>query len=205
VFFKGFVLGFSIAAPVGPIGLLCIQRTLARGRLRGIVSGLGAATADAVYGLIAAFGLTAVTQALLGAQFWLQLAGGVFLVGLGIRTLGTQPAAGPSPGDSAASGHAAAWLSVFVLTLANPATILSFLAVFAGLGVANPAGGPGGALALVAGVFLGSAAWWGVLGFVTGLLRHQIGARGLRAVNLFSGASIVTLGIWSLVTLVRGT
>src|SRR4051812_27702023 len=87
MFLQGLILGFSIAAPVGPIGLLCIQRTLSRGRLHGFVSGLGAATADACYGLIAAFGLTAVISFLLGFQFWLELGGGIFLLGLGVKTL----------------------------------------------------------------------------------------------------------------------
>jgi threonine/homoserine/homoserine lactone efflux protein len=200
VFLQGLLLGFSIAAPVGPIGLLCIQRTLARGRLHGFVSGLGAASADSLYGIVAALGLTAMRSFLLGWQFWLQLGGGVFLVCLGGRTLLARPATSArGPADD--RGLGAAYLSILLLTLANPATVLAFFAVFAGLGI-SPAGTPA-AILLVAGVFLGSAAWWLVLSLIAGLLRRHLTDGRMRLVNIIAGSSILALGLWSLVPLFR--
>ncbi|HEY8996212.1 MAG TPA: LysE family transporter [Lacunisphaera sp.] len=199
MFLKGLILGFSIAAPVGPIGLLCIQRTLSRGRLYGFVSGLGAATADACYGLVAAFGLSAAISVLLGLRFWLQLAGGVFLLWLGLKILLGSSAPG-APAAPEKTGLTRAFGSVLMLTLANPATILSFFAVFAGLGID---GRSGSALALVAGVFLGSATWWLLLSFLAGLLRRHLGDGRLRILNVIAGISILALSLWSLLPLMR--
>src|SRR6185369_560193 len=133
---KGLVIGFSIAAPVGPIGLLCIRRSLTNGRVAGFVSGLGAATADALYGVVAALGLTAITSALLAHQSWLQLGGGGFLVYLGVTTLRAAPPAA-APRATAPTNLRSAYFSVLVLTLTNPMTILSFLGIFAGLGIGD--------------------------------------------------------------------
>ncbi len=129
---RGFVLGFSIAMPVGPIGVLCMQRTLAQGRVAGLVSGLGAATADAVYGSVAGFGLTVVSGMLVRQQTWLGLVGGVFLCYLGLKTLLTQPAEQNSLESK--GGLLGAYVSTFLLTLTNPLTILFFTLAFAGLG-----------------------------------------------------------------------
>ena len=200
MFLKGIILGFSVAAPVGPIGLLCIQRTLRQGRLHGFVSGLGAASADAIYGTVAALGLTAVTGWLLGLQFWLQLGGGLFLLWLGGKTLASRPA---TPATIGASGHAGAYFSILLLTLANPATILSFFAVFAGLGIDARTGGAAAALAVVAGVFLGSAAWWLLLSVAAGLLRGHLHDGRMRIVNCFAGSCILALAAWSLWSLLR--
>lgn len=207
MFFQGLVLGLAVAVPVGPIGLLCLQRSLVHGRRHGFVSGLGAATADACYGLVAALGLTAVSAWLLGLQTWLQLGGGLILLGLALRFLLTapQPLAEPAATDSNAPGPGLlpAFASVFALTLANPATLLSFLAVFAALGLgAQPSAGFDGLL-LVAGVFLGSSAWWLTLTLAAGLLRRRLDARGLRAVNRLAGLSLLLLAAWSLWPLLR--
>jgi threonine/homoserine/homoserine lactone efflux protein len=201
MFLKGLILGFSIAAPVGPIGLLCIQRTLSRGRLHGFVSGLGAATADACYGLVAAFGLTAVISFLLGFQFWLQLGGGLFLLWLGVKTLlgSSGPAAAAAAQDRTGLGRA--FVSVLLLTLANPATILSFFAVFAGLGIDAKSGS---ALGLVAGVFLGSATWWLLLSFCAGLFRRHLQDGRLRILNIVAGVSLLGLALWALLGVGRG-
>src|SRR5690554_447237 len=131
---QGLMIGFAIAAPVGPIGLLCIQRTLAYGQLTGLVTGLGAASADAIYGLVAGFGLTAISAFLVEQQLWLGLAGGLFLCYLGVRTILTPPAA--QAAQIRAGGRWAAYGSTFLLTLTNPMTIFSFMGIFAGLGLA---------------------------------------------------------------------
>ncbi len=200
-FVQGLVLGFSIAAPVGPIGVLCLQRTLSRGRTYGLVSGLGAATADAFYGGVAGFGLTVISAFLLGQQHWIRLIGGLFLCWLGLRTL---LAAVPRLAAGAGRlpvGLAAAYGSTLALTLANPLTILSFTAVFAGLGLVGVAQGPGPAAALVGGVFCGSAAWWLVLSSVAGALRGRLTAVHLVGVNRASGALITGFGLIALLSL----
>jgi len=200
MFLKGLILGFSIAAPVGPIGLLCIQRTLQRGRLAGFVSGLGAATADACYGLVAALGLSTVISFLLGWQFWLQLGGGLFLLGLGLKTLLARPAPATAATAPDKAGLSGAFASVLLLTLTNPATILSFFAVFAGLGIDARSGG---AMALVAGVFLGSAAWWLILSFLAGLFRRHLSDGRMRLLNVIAGLCLIGLALWALWPLAR--
>src|SRR5207249_1566110 len=129
---KGLAIGFCIAAPVGPIGVLCVRRSLADGMLIGLATGLGAATADAAYGAVAAFGLTAISDFLVGQKFWLSLIGGIFLCYLGARTFVTRPA--EQPANAQGSGLAGAYVPTMFLTLTNPMTILSFVAVFAGIG-----------------------------------------------------------------------
>ena len=197
-FLKGLIVGLSIAAPVGPIGILCIRRTLANGRGAGFVSGLGAATADAMYGAAAGFGLTAVAGVLVGGQQWLRLVGGLFLLYLGIRTWRR---AGQSGSQSIVSdtsrGLLGAYASTLALTLTNPMTILSFAAIFAGLGIASGAR-YASAAALVAGVFSGSALWWLTLSTVVGVLRHHLSTSGLRWVNRASGAIIAGFGVQAL-------
>ena len=194
LFFEGMIIGFVIAAPVGPIGVLCIRRTLAEGRISGFVSGLGAATADALYGCVAALGLTFVTNLLVGGESWLRLVGGAFLVFLGVRTFLAHPAerAAPARGRGPLLGD---YASTTFLTLANPTTILSFAAIFAGLGAGDASGDVLSAMSLVPGVFLGSAMWWFIVSGVTGLFRAKLSARGLRWVNRVSGTIIVTFGV----------
>jgi threonine/homoserine/homoserine lactone efflux protein len=196
---KGYIIGLSIAAPVGPIGVLCIRRTLAEGRIAGLVSGLGAATADAIYGCIAGFGLTFISGFLVSQQIWLRLVGGLFLCYLGVRTLLARPA----ERSAAASGVGLSgiYASTFFLTLTNPMTILSFAAVFAGLGLAETGGGYLSALLLVGGVFLGSASWWLLLSGGVSLLRDRFGVSGLRWVNRFSGAAIIVFGVVALISI----
>jgi threonine/homoserine/homoserine lactone efflux protein len=195
LFLEGIVIGFAIAAPVGPIGVLCIRRTLADGRVSGLVSGLGAATADALYGAVAALGLTFVAEFLMGGQAWLRLVGGAFLVVLGVRTFLARPAGRAAP-EARRSGLPGAYASTLFLTLTNPTTILSFAAIFAGLGVAGDASGDAlSAMLLVLGVFLGSAAWWVVLSGATSLFRTRLSVRGLRWVNRISGTVIAAFGV----------
>jgi threonine/homoserine/homoserine lactone efflux protein len=198
-FVRGLAIGFSIAAPVGPIGVLCIRRTLAQGRLAGLVSGLGAATADAFYGSVAGFGLTFLSSFLLGQQQWLRLVGGLFLLYLGVTTFRAAPAERPAADGRV--GLLGAYASTLVLTLTNPLTILSFAAIFAGLGLVNAAGDYTSAAALVAGVFSGSAAWWFILSGAAGGLRTRLRSGGLAWVNRISGSIIATFGLIALLSL----
>jgi len=196
---KGLVIGLSIAAPVGPIGLLCIRRSLEQGRIAGLVTGLGAATADAAYGCVAGFGLTAVSGFLLAHVAWLRAGGGIALCYLGARTFLAAPAQGAA--QAGAGGLVPAYVSTLLLTLANPMTILSFVAVFAGFGLAASPSYPAAAT-LVAGVFVGSGLWWLFLSTSVSLLRERIGTGWMLAVNRVSGAVIVAFGVYALGTLV---
>jgi threonine/homoserine/homoserine lactone efflux protein len=190
-FTRGFVIGLTVAMAIGPMSVLTMRRTIAHGRLYGLVSGLGIATADATYGAVAAFGLTAVTAALVGARTALGLAGGVFLVWLAIRTLRARPAPGAAATEDR-PGLPGAYLSTYGLTMTNPMTILSFAAIFAGFGLAG--GGLLDALILTAGVFLGSSLWWLVLTSAVGLLRTRLTPAVLVWINRVSGAVLLVFG-----------
>ena len=196
---RGLLIGFSIAAPVGPIGVLCIRRTLTDGRAAGLVSGLGAATADALYGCIAGFGLTLISNFLVSQQLWLRLVGGLFLCYLGIKTLLSKPA--EQAAVAKGSGLLGAYASTFFLTVTNPMTIISFAAIFAGLGLASSTGSYAAAGMLVAGVFLGSALWWLLLSGGVGLLRDRFNTAGLLWVNRISGVIITGFGLLALVSM----
>jgi len=209
LFLKAFVIGLSIAAPVGPIGVLCIRRTLMFGRSVGLASGLGAATADAFYGAVAAFGLTFLFRFFVQNARPLHLAGGAVLLVIGVRTMLARretPASAAPPrsreeeggpaaaeGTRRARGLMPAYASTLFLTITNPMTILSFAAVFA---VIAPAGGLGygSAAVTVAGVFLGSAAWWVVLSTGVAALRRAAGSTLLAWVGRLSGAVIAGFG-----------
>jgi threonine/homoserine/homoserine lactone efflux protein len=198
-FLRGLIIGFSIAAPVGPIGVLCIRRTLAQGHVFGFVSGLGAATADAIYGCIAGLGLTFISSLLIHQQIWLRLIGGAFLCYLGVKTFMSLPAeqAAKAKGNSLVGAYA----STFLLTLTNPMTMLSFAAVFAGLGVASTRGNYTLAIILVLGVFTGSALWWLMLSGGIGLFRTKLTPRRLQWVNRISGVLITAFGLLALLNL----
>lgn len=190
------MIGFSIAAPVGPIGVLCIRRTLAEGWASGLASGFGAATADALYGSVAGFGLTFISSILIREQVWLRLIGGVFLCYLGVKTFRSIPHQQAAPARG--SGLARDYGSTFFLTLTNPMTILSFAAVFAGLGVVNANGSYISAGILVCGVFIGSALWWFILSIGVTLLRARFNTQGLLWVNRISGLIIMGFGLLAL-------
>lgn len=190
---QGFLLGFSIAVPVGPISVLCIRRTLAEGRLTGFLSGLGAATADMLYGTIAAFGLTAVINLLVDQQTWLRAVGGLFLLYLGIRTFLTKPSAESAP--SRGTGWFSAYVSTFFLTVTNPMTILSFIGMFSAILPANGASSAASSVSLVLGVFLGSAAWWLALSGLVSLFRERFTPAWMQLVNRVSGVVITVFAI----------
>lgn len=183
---KGLIIGFSIAAPVGPIGILCIRRSLSDGHWVGFFTGLGAASADAFYGFIAGFGLTIISNILVSQQIILKLIGGLFLCYLGLKTALAKPAQdAANPSGKVVSAYA----STFFLTVTNPMTILSFVAIFAGLGLGS-SNNYGDAGILVLGVFLGSALWWLILVSGVSLFRDKISADTLQWVNRMSGILI---------------
>jgi threonine/homoserine/homoserine lactone efflux protein len=198
-FLKGLIIGFSIAAPVGPIGVLCIRRTLAQGHTSGLISGLGAATADAIYGCIAALGLTFISSLLISQQIWLRLIGGAFLCYLGLKIFVSQPTqkAAKTKGSSLVS----AYTSTFLLTLMNPMTMLSFAAIFAGLGVTSTNGNYVLAVVLVLGVFIGSVLWWLLLCAGISLFQTTLTPRRLQWVNRISGVMITMFGLVALLSL----
>ena len=193
---NGLIIGFSIAAPVGPIGVLCIRRTLREGWVSGLVSGLGAATADAVYGGVAGFGLTWISGFLVSQQIWLRLIGGLFLCYLGVRTFLDRPTG--QTVSTKGSGLVNAYVSTFFLTLTNPMTILSFVAIFAGLGLTSANGDYFSAGVLVFGVFIGSALWWLVLSGGVDLFQTSFSHRRLRWVNMISGIVLTVFGLVAL-------
>jgi threonine/homoserine/homoserine lactone efflux protein len=194
-FLKGAAIGLSIAAPVGPIGVLCIRRTLQYGSRDGLACGLGAAGADAIYGTVAAFGLTAVSDFLVAQTSWLSLGGGVFLCLLGLRTMLSRPV--PEVPQCASANIGSSFGTTLALTLTNPMTILSFVAVFAGFGLArSPSFATAGSL--VAGVFIGSALWWLLLTGTVSRLRRRISDRAMRLINQGSGGVILAFGIYAL-------
>jgi threonine/homoserine/homoserine lactone efflux protein len=198
---RGIIFGRSIAAPVGPIGVLCIRRTLTEGRVVGFVSGLGTATADACYGAVAAFGLTAISAFLVNQHFWLRLIGGAFLCYLGVTTFRSPPSA-----RAVAAGGGGLWSAygtTFLLTLTNPLTILTFAAIFAGIGAGELHGAYGSAALLVFGVFCGSALWWLLLSGGASLLRSRLTPSALQWINRLSGTIITAFGILALVSIFR--
>src|SRR6266478_687018 len=196
-FVRGLIIGFSVAAVVGPMGVLCIQRTLDKGQLYGLISGLGIATADAAYSCIAGFGLTVIAAFLVSQQRWIHLIGGLFLIYLGIRTSLTRPAARAAVAK--ANTFFGAYVSTFLLTLTNPLTILSFAAIFAGIGVAASRNTLSAAT-VVLGVFTGSALWWFILTGGISLLRGKFTPGWLLWINRISGVILVLFGILALLS-----
>lgn len=198
IFLKGILIGFAMAVPVGPIGIICIRKTLTEGRLRGLVIGLGAATADMLYGCIAAFGLTIISDVLVSQRFWIRLVGGALLLFLGIRTFRAIPSDPKIQIKS--NGIFRSYLTTVFLTLTNPMTVFAFIAIFAAMGI-----GTGlsyfTAAALVTGVFIGSGLWFLILSSGVTLFRNKLDINGLRWVNKIAGILILISGIYALASL----
>ena len=201
-FFQGIFIGFAISVPVGPIGLLCIRRSLADGRLVGFVCGLGAAAADVLYMMVAALGLTAVTSALMGHRGEFQLGGGVLMLVAGGVTFFSHPATKAAPAARPTSLRMA-FGSTLLLTLMNPSTIVSFLAILAAVGV-NASHGLWAGVALIVGVFIGSAGWWLILSLTASRLGRSLRHGGLLMLNRISGGLIIGFGGWQLFLWARG-
>lgn len=202
LFAQSLLIGLSIAAPVGPIGLLVIQRTLQRGAVVGLATGLGAAAADAAYGAVGAFGVTSLIGALTAARVPLALGGGAFLLWLAWSTWRTQPA-GEAAVVAGGSGLLAAFAGTFVLTLSNPATIFSFIAVFGALAANGAMATPSSPWPMVAGVLVGSALWWLLLSAAVGRLRSRFGVRQQRFVNRASALLLAGFALWQWAALAR--
>jgi threonine/homoserine/homoserine lactone efflux protein len=200
LFFKGLVIGFLISIPVGPIGVLCIQRTLNKGKLHGIVSGLGAATADAVYGFVAAFGLTFVSNFLVKEQIWLRLAGGIFLFYIGVKVFLFKLERQTATGDN--TSYVRDYVSMLFLTLANPITFFAFAAIFASLGLVNMSEHHIIALLLVAGVFVGAGLWWLLLSGIAATFLGKLLYNRSTWLNKISGIVIIVFGLFVLLSLI---
>jgi threonine/homoserine/homoserine lactone efflux protein len=198
-FARGVALGLAVAAPVGPMSLLCMRRTLAIGFSAGLLSGLGIASADALYGAVAAFGLVAVTSVLVSHELWLRLVGGAALIYLGVRTLRARPAHAAASTD--ATSPIGMYVSMLALTLTNPTTILSFAGLFAGVGLGESDGDPISATTMVLGVFVGSAAWWLALTCGISLARRRLTAGLRHTINRLSGLALVIVGLLALASL----
>jgi len=190
IFVKGIGAGLAIAAPVGPIGLLCIRRTITNGRRAGLVTGLGAATADFAYGLIAALGLTSLSYWLATANSWLHWAGAAFLLWIGVRTLMEKSATASV--DAPARGLLPIFGTTFLLTIANPMTLVSFLGLIAGLGAISRG------YLLAAGIFIGSVMWWLILTSLANCFRSRMGASGLLWINRVAGLVLIGFALASL-------
>jgi threonine/homoserine/homoserine lactone efflux protein len=200
LFAQSLLIGLSLAAPVGPIGLLVIQRTLQRGAAVGLATGLGAAAADALYGAVGAFGVASVIDALTGARVPLALAGGAFLLWLAWRIWHTAPATTAAQAGGG-TGLLQCFAGTFALTLSNPATIFSFIAVFGTLGARMAGGSP---WTMIAGVLLGSALWWLLLSALVGRLRSRFDARAQGWVNRVSALLLAGFALWQWSGLVGG-
>ena len=201
LFAKAFAFGFVLAASVGPIWVLCFRRSIAQGVLAGIVSGLGVALADGLYAAVAAFGLNVVSEPLIAQRVWIAAGCSLVLAWLGVKTLIAKPVSlDAEHGNARASGFSRQFASTFLLTLANPPTIVAFAAVFASVGLVV-GGDHAVAALLVAGVALGSAAWWAILALGASWLRTRIGPRFLRSVNIVSGLLLVGFASWQAVHL----
>lgn len=195
LFAKSVALGLAVAAPLGPIGMLCVNRTLERGFWAGLAGGLGTAVADALYAGLAAAGFAAFAATVEAVDGPLKLIGGAFLLWLGWRSFAPRPAAtAASVGARDLLGTVGA---TFALTMANPATILSFAAMFAGLGLASSSG-PAAAVVVVAGVFLGSLGWWALLSGGVALARRKLPPRFALWSARASGATLVAFGLLAL-------
>ncbi|MHB8580695.1 MAG: LysE family translocator [Ignavibacteriaceae bacterium] len=196
---KGILIGFAMAIPIGPIGIMCIRKTLTEGRLRGLIIGLGAATADLLYGCVAAFGLTYISNVISTERIWIRLVGGTLLLFLGVKTFRAKPADPKLQIHS--SGMLGSYFYIVFLTLTNPLTIFAFIAVFAALGLANDVNIFSGS-ALVFGIFTGSSLWFLSLSSGVTLFRKKLDIIGLGWVNRIAGILIVLSGVIAIVSVI---
>ena len=199
LFARGILVGVAIAVPVGPIGVLCVRRTILRGPVSGLISGLGAAIADTLFGCIAALGLTEVSDTLIEHQAWLKLVGGAFLCAIGLRSFTTDP---KPPSQSAADRNLFGdFMSTFLLTLTNPVTILALAAIFAAVGVVDGGLYWAQTMTLVGGVFAGSSSWWLLLAGITLPIRGRLDPNHLEWVTRVAGVLLLASGLYVLASI----
>ena len=199
IFLSSLLIGLSIAAPVGPIGLLTIQRSLEHGARAGLATGLGAAAADAVYGAIGAYGVSWLVNALVAARVPLALFGGTFLLWMAWQLL-RAPVSGRAASTAPARNGWQYFAGTFVLTLSNPATIFSFIAIFGAMAGRASTGSPA---LMVLGVLIDSALWWLLLSSAVDRMRERFDAAWRRRVNGFSAAVLAAFALWQLASLLR--
>ena len=198
VWFQGFILGVAIAAPVGPIGLLCIRRTLEHGQMVGFATGMGAAVADTIYGAIAAFGVSALLVFLTGHETAFRFLGGLFLLAVAVRTYFKTMSTGDDavPDDRTCVGG---FMTGLTLTLTNPVSVLAFIGLFAGAGITGKLAFLDAAI-LVWGVFVGASTWWLTLSSGVALVRHRISEDRLSVINHGTAILLALFGVWALAT-----
>lgn len=199
IFLKGFLTGIIIAAPIGPVGALVIQRTVNYGRTSGTVSGLAAAVGDTVFAVIAAFGLTVISGILIEHEAWFHIIGGAFLILYGVKVFFSKPSQYGASNNNAS--HYGTFGSALLLTLSNPLVILSIVALYAILGIVNPAADYGTASFLFAGIFSGGLFLWVVLCHLISGLREKMGQNGMSMVNRITGFFIMACGTYALMSL----
>ncbi len=201
-FLKGLAIGFSLAAPVGPVGILCVRRTLADGEAHGFMTGLSAAASDMVYGFIAVFGITLISDFITEQQNWIRIIGGIFLLALGVHSYRSRRTNGASANSK--NGHTLSFISTFFLTLTNPLTLFACAAVFASIGIEKIAGNRLLAVAAVAGVFVGSFLWFSLLIGFARIFKEKISSSGLSVINKISGSLLLIIGVYALLSGISG-
>jgi threonine/homoserine/homoserine lactone efflux protein len=193
---KGIAIGFALAAPVGPLGVLCIRRTLAHGSKRGLLVGLSAAAADMLYGIVAASGITLISDFIYNQQQWIRLLGGSILIMLGYHTLRSHPSTDTKTNGT--NGHIRTFFSTFLLALTNPMTLFTFAAVFASMGLKEITGNHIFGLFLVGGIFLGTMSWFTLLTTLVHFFKENIDTDGISLVNKIAGSILILFGIVTL-------
>jgi len=192
---SGIAIGVAVAAPIGPINLMCIQQTLGRGMAYGVFTGLGAVLGDGTFAAVAAFGLTAISQFVLDYVDEIQIVGGLAMLLIGLRTIFVPPRVVGGARRAEIASHMSVVGATYFLTISNPATMLGFAAIFGGFGnVVNPKGDYAAAALLVAAIMAGSLLWWIVLSWLVSLFKRSLSNRGLRIINIGSGLVIAAFG-----------
>lgn len=201
IFFKGIIIGVSVAAPVGPIGLLCIKRSLTHGKYDGLATGLGAAIADAIYSLIAGFGITAVSAFLIDHKFFVQIIAGIFLILVGLAIMGSSQ----HTSNQVRQGKSffSTTVKTLILTLTNPVTVLAFAGIFAAFGINITEKGYISAIIMSCGVFIGSSIWFFSLSMLVSLFSNRCNPTTIKIINIISGSLLIAFGIFSFLSLTK--
>lgn len=192
---KGLIVGFLASIPLGPVGILCIQRTINKGVFSGIISGMGSATVDALFAFVAAFGLTYIINFIEEQQFYIQLIGGAVMILLGVKIFNTNPIKQIRRHRKKKNKLVEDYLSVFILTLSNPLAIFLFVAAFASFGLVTSKDTALKSWMIISGVFLGAMLWWGTLTFFVDLFRKKFRLKQLWWINKIAGVLVIVFGI----------